>query len=179
MDQPSPAEAPPLAYRPVPAAVRWAVRVMYAGAAASVAGTATYILTWYFEDYLVASRALVHGDSGVFITGSPVVAWLIGLGGLVVLCLWLWTAWMCAQGRGWARIVATVLLALQTYTLYRDPFIRLGVSWTDVVPRVSFLIGLTAVILLWQRSAGPYFKARAAISRTDERRGLRPPGRLR
>ena len=159
MYQPSPVEAPTLAHRPVPAAVRWAVRVMYAGAAASVAGTATYILTWYFEDYVVASRpSFVHGDSGLSITASPAVAWLIGLGGLVVLCLWLWTAWMCAHGRGWARIVATVLLTLQTYTLYRDPFIRLGVSWTDVVPRVSFLIGLTAVVLLWQPSAAPHFK---------------------
>jgi hypothetical protein len=137
---------------------------MYVGAAASVAGAAVYIVTWYFEDYLVASRALAHGDSGVFITGSPVVAWLLGFAGLAVCCVWLWTAWMCAQGHGWARIVATVLLALQAYTLYHDLYVKLSVSrvsWAGLVPLVSFLIGLTAVILLWQPSAAPHFRAAA------------------
>lgn len=165
MYQPNPSEAPPWD-RPVPASVRYAVRVMYGGAAASVFGTAAYIVTWRFEDYVIASRpSFVHGDSGLSITASPVVAWIIGLVGLVVFCLWLWTARMCAQGRNWARIIATVLLALQAYTLYGGTYVRLGVprvSWTGLVPVVSFLIGLTAVILLWQRSSTTYFKTSAS-----------------
>jgi hypothetical protein len=136
---------------------------MYAGAAASVLGTAAYIVTWYLDAYVVVSRpSFVHGDSGLSITGSPVVAWLVGFAGLVIFCLWLWTARMCAQGRNWGRMLATVLLALQAFSLYHGPYVKLGaprVSWTGLVPVVSFLIGLTAVILLWQRSAARYFKA--------------------
>jgi hypothetical protein len=163
MDQPSLAEAPPRERRPVPASVRYAVRVMYAGAAASVAGAAGYLLAWYFEDYVpTQSPSFVPGDSGLSISSSPAFAWLIGLGGLVVLCSWLWTAWMCAQGRGWARIVATVLLILQVYTLYGalyKNFVLHRASWVHLIPAVSFVIGLTAVILLWQRASTAFFKA--------------------
>jgi hypothetical protein len=162
MYQENPTEAPAWEHRPVPASVRLAVRVMYAGAAASVLGTAAYIVTWYFDAYVIASSpSFVHGDSGLSITASPVVAWLVGFAGLVVCSLWLCTARLCAQGRNWGRIVATVLLALQAFTLYHGPYVKLGaprVSWTGLVPVVSFLIGLTAVILLWQRSSAPYFK---------------------
>jgi len=93
MYQQNPPEAPTWEHRPVPVSVRLGVRVMYAGAAASVLGTAAYIVTWYFDAYVIVSRpSFVHGDSGLSITGSSVVAWLVGFAGLVVCCLWLCTA---------------------------------------------------------------------------------------
>ena len=109
----------------------------------------------------ISHPSFVHGDSGLSIGASPVVAWFTGFAGLVVFCLWLWMARMCVQGRNWARIMATILLALQAYTLYWAPYTHLGVprvSWTGLVPVVSFLIGLTTVIQLWERSSAPYFK---------------------
>ena len=163
LPQLNPPLAPPVERPPAP--VRRAVLVMYAGAAGSLIGAAAYLANWYFHDYVPATRpGIVHGDSGVFISGSPVFAWFFGLAGLVVFCLWLWMARMCWQGHHWARVTATVLLALQAFTAYRALYrwAHFGVSqvgWTGLVPVVSFCIGCTAVILLWQRSAAPYFRA--------------------
>jgi hypothetical protein len=165
MSHPNPSTAKAGGRPPAPAPVRYAVLTMYLGAASSVISTAGYIATWYVQDYEVAnSPTFVHGDSGISVTSSPVVAWLIGLGGLVIFCTWLWMAAMCGQGRGWARVVATILLGLQIYLRYGLPSVHLGiprVTWTAMAAAASLLLGVTAVILLWQRSSAGYFKARS------------------
>jgi len=162
MHHPNSSKVPSEEDLPVPASVRCAVLIMYGGAMWSVIGTAAYIAIWYSQDYVPTTRpSFVHGDSGFVISGAPVVAWFIGFVGLVVFCLWLWMARMSVHGRKGVRIMATILLALQAFTLYGH-YARHGghrFSWTILVPVVSFLIGLTAVILLWRRSSALYFKA--------------------
>src|SRR5258708_33659971 len=84
-----------------PQTVRWAVLAMYGGAGLTVALTAEAIAHWYYQEYLPAnSPTFVHGDSGLSIRSSPLVAWLDGLGRLLICGLWLWVGRMCARGHG-------------------------------------------------------------------------------
>jgi hypothetical protein len=146
-----------------PQAVRWAVLAMYGGAALTVVLTADAIAHWYYQEYLPASRpTFVHGDSGLSISSSPLFAWLDGLGGLLICSLWLWTARMCARGNGSARVTATVLFAVPALVVARNAYLHphIGhVTLAGLLFGASMLAGLAAVVLLWHRSSGPYFRA--------------------
>jgi hypothetical protein len=146
-----------------PQAVRWAVLAMYGGAALTVAFTAAALAHWYFQEYLPANRpTFVHSDSGPSIGASPFFAWLDLLGGLLICCLWLWTARMCARGHPLARVTATVLFAAPALVVARNayghPRIH-HVTLAGLLFAAGLLAGLAAVVLLWHRSSGPYFRA--------------------
>jgi hypothetical protein len=146
-----------------PQTVRWAVLAMYGGAALTAALTAAALAHWYFQEYLPANRpAFVHGDSGLSIGASPFFAWLYGLGGLLICSLWLWTARMCARGDGGARVTATVLFAVPALVVvgntYGHPRIH-HVTLPGLLFAAALLAGFAAVVLLWHRSSGPYFRA--------------------
>jgi hypothetical protein len=146
-----------------PQAVRWAVLAMYGGAALTVALTAEAIAHWYYQDYLPATRpTFVHGDSGLSISSSPLFAWLDGLGGLLICGLWLWTARMSARGNSSARVTATVLFAIPLLVVARNAYLHPHidhVTLAGLLFAASVLAGLAAVVLLWHRSSGPYFRA--------------------
>ena len=145
-----------------PQAVRWAVLAMYGGAAVTVAFTAGVLAQWYFQEYLPANRpTFVHSDSGLSISASPFFAWLDGLGGLFICFLWLWTARMSARGYGGARVTATVLFAVPALVVACNAYLHPRIHHVTV-PGLLFaadlLAGLGAVVLLWHRSSGPYFR---------------------
>ena len=146
-----------------PQTVRWAVLAMYGGAALTVALTADAIAHWYYQEYLPANRpTFVHGDSGLSISSSPLFAWLDGLGGLLICCLWLCMARMCARGNGSARVTATVLFAVAVLVVARNVyryFLFDDVTAGGLLFAASVLASLAAVVLLWHRSSGPYFRA--------------------
>jgi hypothetical protein len=78
--------------------------------------------------------------------------------GLVGIALWLWMARANGQGRNWARILSTVLFFLATLDLFgvlSQPKTLLGL----VFPVLTWLIGLGAVILLWQRPSTEFIRA--------------------
>jgi hypothetical protein len=140
-----------------------AVLAMYGGAAVTVVFTAGAIAHWYLQEYLPAHRpTFVQSNPGLPIGASPFFAWLDGLGGLLICCLWLWTARMCARGRGWARVTATVLFAapalVVALTAYGHPRIH-HVTLPGLLFAAGLLAGLAAVVLLWHPSSGPYFRA--------------------
>jgi hypothetical protein len=145
-----------------PRAVRWAVLAMYAGAALTMALTATALAHWYFQEYLPAHRpALVHSDPGLPIGASPFFAWLYGLGGLLICCFWLWSARMCGRGYGEARVTATILFAVPALVVARNVFLHpriQHVPLSGLLFAAGLLAGLAAVVLLWHRSSGPYFR---------------------
>ena len=94
---------------------------------------------------------------------APLFAWLDGLGGLLICGLWLCMAGMCARGNGSARVTATVLFAVAVLVVARSVYRYF--RFDDVTPvglllfAASVLAGLAAVVLLWHRSSGPYFRA--------------------
>jgi hypothetical protein len=81
--------------------------------------------------------------------------------------LWLWMAWANKGGRSWARIMATVFFGILTAAELAGliKFLTVKISLTaEMSLELSFLLvywlaGLSAVILLWQRSSSDYYTA--------------------
>jgi hypothetical protein len=62
-----------------------------------------------------------------------------------------------SQGKNWARIVSTVLFCLATLDLVGvvgEPKTLLGL----IFPVLTWLIGVSAVFLLWRSSSSAFFK---------------------
>ncbi|MHB1593508.1 MAG: hypothetical protein ACYCU3_04955 [Streptosporangiaceae bacterium] len=88
----------------------------------------------------------------VFGVALAVVSGLIGVG------LWLWMAWANKGGRRWARIVATVLFALNTLDLLAQ-VARPHALLSLVLFILVWLAGLGAIVFLWQGDSSAYFRA--------------------
>jgi hypothetical protein len=89
---------------------------------------------------------------------------------IVYCALWVLMARMNRSGRTWARIVASVLFALSTFSLYSSVNSLHGGQTVRVVDIVSFLLvvaewlcGLGAVALLWRAESTAYFKSNSAL----------------
>jgi hypothetical protein len=128
---------------------------MYAGAVASLVGIGI--------DFIGISglRARIananHKLTPAQVTNSEhVLVVFFIVGGLIGAGLWVWMARSNAAGKSWARIVSTVFFALDTIL----QFVGLGAG-TGAAGRifaiVVWLIGLAAIILLWQRTSSEYF----------------------
>ena len=146
---------------PAPAPVLTAVKLMYAGAAASAV-------------YLIILLAIVIGDTkavhaswnGHRLATAPTI--MLGLvPGLVVIALWLWMARANGQGRNWARILSTVLFGLATLQLRGDftqPVSHAGFGVTvlyyggTALFVAAWLVGAAAVWLLWRPASSAFFK---------------------
>lgn len=147
-DQPSPASAPQSVVR--------AVRVMYVGLAASLIGILVDMTTLSSTrsqilkvnpNYTTAQlNNAEHFEIGLFIAS-----------GLIGAALWLWMAQKCRVGRSWARIVSTVFFGIDTVSLL------VGIRAATGGPArfysiVVWVIGLVAIVLLWQRSSSEFFR---------------------
>jgi hypothetical protein len=147
----------------IPVPVRKAVKFMLGGASVTlVAGLFTVVAT------LVDPRLINSGKqptSGQLTSDIVEVALLT----LVYAALWVLMARMNRSGQGWARIVASVLFAISTYSLYSTINSLHSGEYLAVVDIISFVLaivewvcGLAAVALLWRGESGVYFKARRA-----------------
>ena len=158
MYQPYPGQAqlPEIQRPPTPASVLTAVKVMYAGAAASIGGIVIDILTVSATKTAIQKRSPHMSASQINSSQHVLVAAFIA-GGVIAAVVWIVLARGCLRGRNWARITGTVLFALSTVdTLVGlTAPIAIGVRlWGALV----WLIALTAIILLWRRSSSAYFK---------------------
>ena len=135
----------------VPAPVRAAVRLMYAGAAVYAIGAVAGLVVLFS-----ASPPVSGAPAGVPLR-LVVLDLVIGGPGIVLpVVLWLWLAWKCRAGRRWARIVSTVLFALSTLMM-----LAVGPTggWAVLGLDVIWLSGLAVISLLWQRSSSRFFRA--------------------
>lgn len=158
--QPYPATGPGQVTGPPdrPRSVRIAVILMYAGAALSaVSAVVTLALSGQIRSAVGTAARSVK-------TARPLTAaqisslenfyvFVIVAVLVIAVALWLWMARANSHGRGWARITASVLLALNTislvYTVGRTsgPAVFFGLGW---------LIGVAAVIFLWRRESSEF-----------------------
>jgi len=133
-----------------------AVRLMYAGAVVSALSLIVGLATvGSLRDSLHKAQpsltpTQLHQLETVLVVGSVVIE-LISIG------LWVWMALMNKAGKSWARIVAAVLFGL--YTVYLLFVIRAGAG--ALVPILTWLIGLGAVVYLWRKDASAYFNPQA------------------
>jgi hypothetical protein len=148
---------------PAPTPVRSAVKLMYAGAAAS----AVYLimgLVVIIVDVKAAARGRFWGVSVTAPHARPILitAWIVV--GLIGIALWLWMARANGQGRNWARVLSTVLFVLATLQLFSD--LQHVVSPAGTIEPVlgllgamlGWLPGLSAVWLLWRPASSAFFK---------------------
>ncbi|HYB18718.1 MAG TPA: hypothetical protein VEF71_25080 [Streptosporangiaceae bacterium] len=148
---PTEAERPP-----APSTVLNAVKLMYAGAAVStvsliisladISGTKAAIRK--ARPNLTATQV---NQLNTFIIGLAIVSGVIGI------ALWLWMARANGQGKGWARILSTVLFGLATLDLFgvfSQPKTALGL----VFPVLTWLVGAGAIWLLWRPESTAFFK---------------------
>jgi hypothetical protein len=142
----------------VPQTVRNAIRVMYAGLAATLVDivASLVILGRYVHNAATdqsygrtAAAAAQNSMAGAMATG--LLANFFG-----TVC-WVWLAAATRRGRGWPRSAGTVLLGLYTVVMLfvvfgtkRDPSARFTTF-------VVWALGVAAVIPLWTRRAREFF----------------------
>jgi hypothetical protein len=141
---------PPRAGRraPMPDSVRGAVRLMYASAA--------YALIW-----AICAVLIVDGKNpfASLTLGSEVMVAAISCA--IQVAVWLSIARACRRGKNWARVAGTVFFGLYTVAAllaligYRH---FTGGLIGAVLIAATWLIEGGAVLLLWQRRSGPFFK---------------------
>jgi hypothetical protein len=166
MYQPYPSSGQPAGpLRPAaPAPVLTAVKLMYAGAAASAVGLIIG-LALIIVDIEAAARGRFLGHSLAAHKPLVITVWIVF--GLAVVALWLWMARANGQGRNWARILSTVLFGLAALQLPGDfthPVSHAGFGATVVYYGgtalfvAAWLVGAAAVWLLWRPASSAFFK---------------------
>ena len=137
---------------PLPASMVTAVRLMYAGAA--------YALVWAIGTIAVAASIVKQHPvvSDHRLAGAVTLAVLLGA---AEIALWLGIALACRRGSSGARVAGTVLFALHTLGLLGVlGSSQAGFGPAKVLTLIGWLIGLGAVVALWQRPSSAFFTAR-------------------
>jgi hypothetical protein len=152
------------ALRPKP--VVTAIRLMYVGALLAVIGVLVNVLT---RSEITDSLKHANASRSVGDRLSPsdlqhaanltYVAFLT-MSALAVL-LWLLMAVTNSRGRGWARIVATVLAVMNL--LLTIGMATRGTAAASIAEAPTVLVGAAAVILLWQPPSTTFFDRCAAL----------------
>jgi len=153
---PEPAERPP-----VPQSITRAVQLMYAGAVASMIGIVIALTTLSSIKSQIISRNPSLTTTQVNNAEHVAIGILIA-SGLLGTALWLWMAQSSKAGKNWARIVSTVLFAIQTINVVAGASAVASGGASRIYSIVIWLIGLGAIIFLWQRSSTEYFKSSAS-----------------
>jgi uncharacterized membrane protein len=157
---------------PVPVSVRRAVRLMYLGAVVSltkvIVDLATYRTTK--SAMLNALKTGIRKSGGVlptasqFNSGFAATLALVSVLGLIGAGLWIFVARGSRNGKDWARATGSVLFGLDTLAVLIGPP-DMGArgpesAITRIFAGIVWLIGLAAVVFLWRKDSGAFFKAR-------------------
>ena len=153
---PEPATRPP-----VPQSITRAVQLMYAGAVASLIGIVIALTTLSSIKSQIISKNPSLTTTQVNNAEHVAIGILIA-SGLIGAALWLWMAQSSKAGKNWARIVSTVLFAIETINVVAGASAISSGGASRIYSIVIWLIGLGAIIFLWQRSSTEYFKSSAA-----------------
>jgi hypothetical protein len=159
MYQPYPtgAQMPDIERPPVPSQVANAVKVMYVGAVTSIIGIIIDILTVNATKSAIERRSHKLSVHQIDASQHALIAGFI-VGGLIGAAAWIIVARNCQGGKNWARITGSVFFGIATI----DTIVGLTAPLAGAVKIwgvVVWLVGLAAVVLLWQRPSTEYFTA--------------------
>jgi hypothetical protein len=149
----------------IPNPVRKSVRWMLAGAGI------TSVLALFWVVVAIADKNALTNASGKKLTNGQFAGGVaeIFVEFLVPAVVWVVMARYNRAGQNWARIVASLLCALNTYDSYRlVNSLSGGMTLTviDIVYIVltlaSWVVGVIAIALLWRAESTAYIKARTA-----------------
>jgi len=145
-----------------PHSVLNAVKLMYAGAALEVVALIVAVLTTsslkssILKAHPAYTAAQLH-TAEVDRTSS------LAVGAAIAIGLWLWMAWANGHERSWARTVSAVLFGINTLDLIISvALVRATASM--VIGVVIWLVGLAAIVLLFNKASGPYYSRRASTA---------------
>jgi hypothetical protein len=144
---------------PRPRAVRAAVTLMLAGAAAELAALITVIAT------MGSVRAAAAARGSAVVTHALPLHQAIDIAGApVAIGLWLWLAWANGKGEDWARLLSAACFGLLTLSL-------VGLQSEDaatyapagmIAAVIVWAIGLASVVLIFTPAAGRYYRPQVA-----------------
>ena len=158
-DPGSPSNLPPPPQRPsAPASVVTAVKLMYAGAALSVISLIIGLTQKAaIRKAIAASNPnLTQSQLDFGVNAGLVFGAFFGLLGAG---LWLWMAYANNKGYAWARVVSSVLFAINTLGLIYVLYAAGSTAIQKVVTVVIWLVGLGAIVFLWRSDSSAYFEA--------------------
>ncbi|HWG02856.1 MAG TPA: hypothetical protein VG164_13545 [Trebonia sp.] len=162
MYQPYPggAQMPEPSRPPAPRSIIVAVRAMYVGVAASLIGIVIDMTTLSATKATIKSRS-PNLTAAQVASAEHVLVGAFVAGGLIGAALWLWMAQSSRAGKAWARVVSTVLFAIDTIEQIAGAATPQG-GGARVYSIVVWLIGCVAIVFLWQRSSTDYFRGTRA-----------------
>jgi tRNA A-37 threonylcarbamoyl transferase component Bud32 len=150
------APAPPR--RLPPTSVRAAAWLMYTGATLSLLSTlVNLVIIGQVKAAFLRHHPMLPGNVVRMLAAGASTG--VVLGGTLVVALWLWLAFAAKQGSGWARTLGTVLFGVDTFVMLNTLGTR-GIGATKGISAVVWLVGLVAVIFLWQRPSSEFFSVR-------------------
>ena len=140
-----------------PDTVQRAARYMLVGA------FVTAIWQIYWIVVTAAHKASLTNANGKPVTNSQMAAIILTtiVFTILISALWVLVARVNQAGKRWARIAATVLFALWSYSTYRSiPLITRGGYWivNIIIMLAIWLIGLAVIYLLWRPDSTAFFK---------------------
>ena len=143
-----------------PASVRTAVKLMFAGAGLEVVALLIAVVSTgslrsaIFRANPNYTPVQLHN---VEVARTAVLV----IGALITICLWLWMAWANDRGRGWARIVSAVFFGINTLDLLLSIDVVHAVA-TVIIGGVIWLVGLAAIVLIFNKQSGPFYQQPSA-----------------
>ena len=144
-----------------PQSIQAAVKLIYAGAVIQAISVIIEIVVIHshFQSILasLSTTPLTPNQQHTFevgVFGFFVVAGIIGT------AVWLWMASKNNAGRRWARILSTVFFALLSLGMLGVFAGQIPLD-SKILPVAQWLVGLVAIVLLWQRESSEYFSARS------------------
>ena len=160
-----------------PAPVRTAVKLMYAGAAASAVSLLTSLA--YTLAYLVGTKDAIRQThlsfsgmgscSAGHCHAAEVYTFLalLMVFSLIPIGVWLWMARANSQGRNWARTLSTLLFGLAalelTYATTGNGLSFGVTAVSPIFPALTGLVGAAAVWLLWRPASTTFFKPQGFV----------------
>jgi hypothetical protein len=163
--QPYPSGGNEMLQRPTPPkSIQNAVKLMYAGAGLSalslIIGLATVgslknaIRQAAINNHKPLTTSQLHTAE---VAGVAIIVIL----GLIGIGLWLWMARTNGAGKMWARVVASVLFGLSTISAFYS-LARPNSAAEKIFEILVWLIGLGAIVLLYQRDSTAYYNSQSA-----------------
>lgn len=141
---------------PAPRSLLNAVKLMYAGAVVSGISVILQFITIAVARSTFRKQHPHYTAAQVHQLVVEAVA-QVTLVGVISVGLWIVMARTNLAGRGWARIAASVLFALNTINLIQSVRIY-GVQIGLIPDALIWLIGLAAVMFLWRRESSDFFQ---------------------
>ena len=164
---PTPPEMPYAGPRPTPtppSSILTAVKLMYVGAALSAISFVASLLTQdsVREQALEGDPTLTDSELDAIVTFGIVIGVFFGLIGIL---LWVWMAETNRRGKSWARIVATVLGAINIVFTLIGLFIGQSSGLVVVFSLISAVLAAVILYLLYRPESNAYYEAVADLRR--------------